>query len=135
MTLQLPTWQMRAAWVVLSHASDFILYLQTVITHFPREISPGVKTEWIESQAVGTLNWFSPPELDWYHGGLQWQIEHHLFPGISQYYYPALAPLVVSTCQEFGIPYRYERNFFTAFSAHLTYLKEMGAKGRPHKMD
>ena len=63
------------------------------------------------------------------------QIEHHLFPGISQYYYPALAPLVVSTCQEFGIPYRYERNFFTAFSAHLTYLKEMGAKGRPHKMD
>lgn len=34
------------------------------------------------------------------------QIEHHLFPGISQYYYPAIAPLVVQTCKEYGIPYR-----------------------------
>lgn len=34
------------------------------------------------------------------------QIEHHLFPGISQYYYPAIAPLVMQTCKEFNVPYR-----------------------------
>ena len=88
MTSVLPTWPQRVVWIVLSHASDWVLYLQvwtawvwcmvlrtchgsigcltspygadltyavlliaqTVITHFPREISPGVKTEWVESQ-------------------------------------------------------------------------------------
>ena len=53
---------------------------QTLITHFPRDISPGVKTDWVESQAIGTLNWSCPPWLDWFHGGLHFQIEHHLFP-------------------------------------------------------
>ena len=34
------------------------------------------------------------------------QIEHHLFPGVSQYHYPALAPIVMATCKEFGVSYR-----------------------------
>lgn len=80
LTLQLPTWHQRLLWVVLSHASDWVLYLQTVITHFPRDISPGVKADWVESQAIGTLNWSCPPWMDWFHGGLHFQIEHHLFP-------------------------------------------------------
>ena len=60
-----------------THCSDGV---QTVITHFPRDISPGVKPDWVESQAIGTLNWTCHPWMDWFHGGLHFQIEHHLFP-------------------------------------------------------
>jgi len=63
------------------------------------------------------------------------QIEHHLFPGVSQYYYPAIAPIVMQACREFNVPYRYERTFVGAFGAHLAYLKSQGAKGIPHHMD
>lgn len=129
MTLQLPTWQMRVAWVVLSHASDFILYLQTVITHFPREISPGVKTEWIESQAVGTLNWFSPPELDWYHGGLQWQIEHHLFPRIPRHNLREASKIVRPVLKELGIEY-HSPTFIGAIVETFESLKVVALEAR-----
>lgn len=129
MTLQLPTWQMRLAWVLLSHASDFILYLQTVITHFPREISPGVKTDWIESQAVGTLNWFSPPELDWYHGGLQWQIEHHLFPRIPRHNLREASKIVRPVLKELGIEY-HSPTFIGAIVETFESLKVVAMEAR-----
>lgn len=57
------------------------------------------------------------------------QIEHHLFPGISQYHYPAIAPIVEQTCKEFGVPYRTERNFWQAWKAHIRLLKDLGERG------
>ena len=44
-------------------------------------------------------------------GGLNHQTAHHLFPGISQYYYPEITPIVVQTCKEFGVPYHYKGTF------------------------
>lgn len=41
----------------------------------------------------------------------------------------------METCREFGVPYRYERNFAGAFAAHIAYLKDMGAAGKAHHMD
>ncbi|GAX77409.1 hypothetical protein CEUSTIGMA_g4855.t1 [Chlamydomonas eustigma] len=105
LTVQLPSWKQRVAWVLLSHASDWVLYLQTVITHFPREISPGVKMDWIESQAVGTLNWSCPAWLDWFHGGLQFQIEHHLFPRIPRHNLRRASLILRPFLQELGIEY------------------------------
>ena len=88
------------------------------------------------------------------------QIEHHLFPGISQYHYPAIARLVQarsggvgeggcpdplphtppppppqSACAAHGIPYRYERSFFGAFRAHVQHLWEMGQRGEAAHID
>lgn len=68
-------------------------------------------------------------------GALNYQIEHHLFPGISQYYYPEIAPIVMDTCKEFGIPYRLEPSFWSAWCAHLRLLYIMGQKGVPYKWD
>jgi fatty acid desaturase len=65
-------------------------------------------------------------------GALNYQIEHHLFPGISQYYYPDIAPIVKQTCKEFNIPYRYEPNFSSAFYAHLQHLYKLGKEGKSH---
>ena len=68
-------------------------------------------------------------------GALNYQIEHHLFPGVSQYHYPALAPIVMATCKEFGVPYRYERTFWDAWGAHVAHLKAMGARGEAAHID
>lgn len=129
LTAQLPTWIERVAWIVLSHASDFVLYLQTVITHFPREISPGVKTDWIESQATGTLNWDCTPDLDWFHGGLQWQIEHHLFPRIPRHNLRR-ASLITRPClKELGINY-HSPTFLGAIIETFESLKVVAMEAR-----
>lgn len=68
-------------------------------------------------------------------GALNYQTEHHLFPGISQYHYPALAPIVRQTCNEFGLPYLYAKDFPAAFAAHWRYLKAMGSEGKAVHVD
>jgi len=64
--------------------------------------------------------------LTWYSGGLNHQIEHHLFPQICHVHYPTLAPIVRETAQEFGLPYRAETSFAGAVKLHIQQLKELG---------
>ena len=71
----------------------------------------------------------------WWCGALNYQIEHHLFPGISQYHYPALAPIVQQTCKEFNIRYNYEPSFWDAWTSHIKLLYDMGQKGQPYHWD
>ena len=61
-------------------------------------------------------------------GGLNYQVEHHLFPGICHTHYPAISMIVKQTAGEFGIPYHYEETFFDAVKAHYRHLKELGEK-------
>ena len=51
---------------------------------------------------------------------------HHLFPGVCHTHYPALAPIIMSTCVEFGLPYKVFPNFRAAMLAHFAHLKIMG---------
>ena len=71
----------------------------------------------------------------WWSGALNYQIEHHLFPGISQYHYPAIAHIVKKAAEDFGIPYRLEPTFWAAWTSHVKYLALKGASGIAHKMD
>ncbi len=64
--------------------------------------------------------------LTWYSGGLNHQIEHHLFPHICHVHYSQLAPIVKRTAEEFGLPYRADTSFLGAIGLHLQQLKELG---------
>jgi hypothetical protein len=55
------------------------------------------------------------------------QVVHHLFPGINHVHYPALAPIVLKTCAEFGVPYKVYPTFWAALGAHFKHLRDMGA--------
>eukprot|EP00798_Chlamydomonas_sp_ICE-L_P000414 gene414-1809_t len=129
LTAQLPTWTERIAWIVLSHAADWILFLQTVITHFPRDIRPGVQTEWIEAQSVGTLNWSCPAWMDWYHGGLHFQIEHHLFPRICRHNLRRASAILRPMVEELGVDYHIP-TFFGAIAETFDSLKEVAMEAR-----
>ena len=64
--------------------------------------------------------------LSWLLGGLNFQIEHHLFPNVCHVHYPKISKIVQSTAKEYNIPYYFEKNFRTAIWNHLRMLKNLG---------
>jgi linoleoyl-CoA desaturase len=64
--------------------------------------------------------------LTWYVGGLNFQIEHHLFPRICHVHYPRIAPIVRAACAEFGVPYAAHPSFLGAVGSHWRFLRRMG---------
>ncbi|KAI9023259.1 delta-5 fatty acid desaturase [Hyaloraphidium curvatum] len=59
-------------------------------------------------------------------GALNYQVVHHLFPGVNQYYYPEIAPIVKAACKEFDVPYNAKVTFGEAFYTHWNHLRELG---------
>lgn len=64
--------------------------------------------------------------LTWFLGGLNFQVEHHLFPHISHVHYPALAPIVEQTAKEYGVVYHSYTFFVQAVADHIKMLQELG---------
>lgn len=64
--------------------------------------------------------------LNWYVGGLNFQIEHHLFPKICHIHYRKIASIVEATANEFGYHYNQKSSLIDAFISHVRRLKELG---------
>jgi linoleoyl-CoA desaturase len=88
-----------------------------------------IENEWAIHQVKTTAN-FSPnnPVLSWFVGGLNYQIEHHLFPRISHIHYPALSKLVQAECAAFNLPYNSLPTLRTAVNSHFRQIKTLGKK-------
>jgi len=67
--------------------------------------------------------------LTWFVGGLNHQIEHHLFPRISHIHYPALAPLVEEICRRHGVRYSVNESLWGALGSHYLFLRRLGREG------
>lgn len=78
-------------------------------------------------QMMTTAN-FAPSNrvLSWYVGGLNYQIEHHLFPNICHVHYRKLSEIVKATAKEFGLPYISEPTFVGALVKHGRMLYQLG---------
>ena len=86
-----------------------------------------MKNEWMIHQIETTVNFARKNHLlNWYIGGLNFQIEHHLFPRISHVHYPALSEIVENTCREFGIGYFAHPTFLSSLKSHYLFLQKMG---------
>ncbi|NBU92189.1 MAG: acyl-CoA desaturase [Flavobacteriia bacterium] len=70
--------------------------------------------------------WFT-----WFVGGLNFQVEHHLFPNICHVHYRALSKIVKKTAEEFNLPYHTNKTFVSALRAHTKMLKMLGQKDCP----
>ncbi|MEK6608298.1 MAG: fatty acid desaturase [Myxococcota bacterium] len=64
--------------------------------------------------------------MTWYLGGLNFQIEHHLFPQICHVHYPRIAEVVQSVCAEFGVRYAAYESVLGAMLSHWRWLRRMG---------
>ncbi len=93
----------------------------------PNQESNQVEKEWALHQISTTSNFATSNKvISWMFGGLNFQVEHHLFPRISHIHYPQLNKLVKETCQEFNIVYHEYPSFARAFYSHLVHLKALG---------
>lgn len=99
-------------------------------TDFP--LGGAVKGEWALHQINTTSNFATHNRLlFWLLGGLNFQVEHHLFPKVSHVHYPQLNRLVKQTCREFNITYHEYSSMFDALRSHLRYLQKMGTNAIP----
>ena len=64
--------------------------------------------------------------LCWFLGGLNFQIEHHLFPQYCHLLYPRIRHIVKQTCEEFGVRYTSNDSFWNAIAEHYRSLREFG---------
>jgi linoleoyl-CoA desaturase len=88
-----------------------------------------IENEWAIHEVQTTSN-FAPKNalINWYVGGLNYQIEHHLFPHMCHLLYPKIAPVVAQTCADYGISYQVYPTFRTALKSHWLSIREFGRK-------
>jgi linoleoyl-CoA desaturase len=86
-----------------------------------------VPREWAAHQVESTVN-FAPGNrvLGWFVGGLNFQIEHHLFPRVCHLHYPALSVIVAEVCRKHGVGYFSHPTIGAAFRSHCRWLRLMG---------
>jgi delta8-fatty-acid desaturase len=105
----LPDAWSRFAFVVGSHAVAGILHVQITLSHFAMQVYHGHRLnkfeDWCTTQLMTTMNIQSDWRTDWFYGGLQFQIEHHLFPRVPRHHLRRVSELVRPFCQKHGLPY------------------------------
>jgi linoleoyl-CoA desaturase len=136
--LALPLILMPVAWywvilgfVVMHFTAGFVLsfifQLAHVVDHvdsFDMPVSGKMDDAWMEHQMRSTSNFARKNWLvSWYVGGLNFQVEHHLFPNICHIHYPKISKIVKQTAQEFNIPYNEHKTLWQAVNAHMNSLR------------
>ncbi|MBS3914477.1 MAG: acyl-CoA desaturase [Bacteroidetes bacterium] len=86
-----------------------------------------IDNAWFIHQLNTTAN-FAPRSKfwGWITGGLNFQVEHHLFPRVSHVHYPSIAPIVQQVCADYNVRYNVHQTFPSALFSHIKHLKFIG---------
>jgi linoleoyl-CoA desaturase len=97
-------------------------------TAFPEvDVNGNIDEVWAIHQMYTTADFSrKSPIAAFLCGGLNMQIEHHLFPKVCHIHYPQLSVIVQSTAEEFNIPYIENKTFLQALGSHYRMLKKFG---------
>jgi len=124
----LPTGKEMFLYLVLSHFCAGVLHVQICLSHFSMEVfKPSAPQNWVVLQCSTTMDIACPRWLDWFHGGLQFQIEHHLFPRLPRYRLRAVKPQVQALCDKYKLPY-HEPGFLRANVEMIDTLRSIAKK-------
>jgi linoleoyl-CoA desaturase len=101
----------------------------TEFVHIEENDTKKIEEEWAIHQVKTTAN-FAPRNkfVSWFVGGLNFQVEHHLFPRISHVHYPAINRIVKQTCRQFNITYNEFPTMQQAIASHYRMIKELGRR-------
>lgn len=128
------------AWLfIVSHNSEDITPTKVTSSSRPppcerlggvsKDVRLGFSTEnpcWAKNQIQESVNWGGKCAA-FFFGGINYQIEHHLFPRLHPYYYLSLAPQVKAYCQQNNIRYVHYSTFGQALGATCRYIASMGS--------
>ena len=121
--------------LVLTMFAGFVLSIVFQLAHtveetaFPIPLADTnkIENEWAIHQIETTANFATKNKLiSWLVGGLNFQIEHHLFPKISHIHYPEISKIIKNTCEEFNVKYIEYKKMRHAIISHSMYLRKMG---------
>lgn len=135
LVLDIAWWQLLIGFLTMNFTAGMILSLVFQMAHVVDKFDLSnhdkftgeTKVEWAVHQIQNTFNFATNNKLvTWYCGGLNFQIEHHLFPNISHIHYPKLYKIIKETALKYGIDYQEFDTFSEAFISHLIFLKKLG---------
>ena len=127
-------WQVLAGFMIMHYTAGIILSVVFQLAHvMPNTTMPipdnegNMKNTWAIHQLYTTSN-FAPTNwlVEFYTGGLNHQVEHHLFSNISHIHYQKIAKIVKETAIEFDLPYNEYNTMWKAITEHYKQLKELG---------
>ncbi|HSU68746.1 MAG TPA: acyl-CoA desaturase [Tepidisphaeraceae bacterium] len=133
-----PWWAVLSVYALAAFVSGVILSVVFQLAHcveaadFPvpevnADGAAKITTDWAVHQIQTTVNFSRGNRvLGWFLGGLNYQIEHHLFHKICHVHYPELSKVVEEACREFGVRYSVHRSFVSAVASHFRWLVRMG---------
>ncbi|KIO52984.1 fatty acid desaturase family protein [Flavobacterium hibernum] len=136
MLLGVTWWKVVIGFFVMHYTAGLILSIVFQLAHVVEETSNPIPNEdgeientWAIHQLYTTAN-FAPKNkvINWFTGGLNHQIEHHIFPNISHIHYGKIAEIVKQTAIECNLPYHEFRTMRGAVIAHYKHLKDLGIK-------
>jgi len=129
-----PTWWLVPLWLLTSFTLGNVLGWVFQLAHCLEaaefvQAQPGglISEDWAAHQVRTTVDFARGNRLlSWYLGGLNFQVEHHLFPRVCHVHYPALSRIVEQTCADHHVRYRTEPTLRKALAANCRWLREMG---------
>lgn len=136
LVLDIAWWKVLIGFFVMHYTAGIILSIVFQLAHIvPMAEMPlpdkegNLEHTWAVHQLYTTTN-FAPNNkfISWYTGGLNHQVEHHIFPHISHIHYGKIAKIVKETALEYDLPYNEYKTFTKAIAEHFNQLKTLGAK-------
>ena len=131
----LPSWPTRIFFVLVSNFFVGLIHIQITLSHFSMETYHGLpldafkNDEFLQSQLQTTMDIECHPWLDFFHGGLQFQVEHHLFPRVSRQYLRRVKERVQPMCKKHGV--KHISMSFVAANMHVIQnLRNTAAKAQ-----
>jgi linoleoyl-CoA desaturase len=136
LVLEISWWKILLGFFLMHYVAGLILSVTFQLAHvmdeaempLPEE-SGTMKNTWAIHQLKTTVNFGAKSKfINWYTGGLNHQVEHHIFPHISHIHYGKISKIVRETAKEFNLPYKEYETTRKAIAAHFRFLKQMGTK-------
>ena len=138
-----PWWAVIAAYIGFTMITSLIMATTFQLAHCVEEASFASADElrrerriWAVHEVETTVD-FCPrnPVLTWVLGGLNFQIEHHLFPKVPHTHYPKIAEIVRRNCDKHGVRYSSHSSLGRALRSHFLHLRTMGRLGLPVEIE
>ena len=141
--LGLSWWQFLVGFLAMQFAQGLVLGLVFQLahvvegTHFPHpNVEGNIEEAWASHQMMTTANFAVDNKVaGFFCGGLNQQIEHHLFPKICHIHYPAIGKIVKQTALEFNLPYIENKTFVEALGSHYRMLRKLGKEAYETKQN
>lgn len=135
-----PVWAVVVCYLAASAVQSVVLSVVFQLAHcaeeaafpLPQEDTQRMKAAWAVHQVEATVDFARDSRLlSWFIGGLNFQIEHHLFPQVCHVHYPAISRLVEETCREHGVRHTAHETLLGGLASHFRWLRRMGRPSTP----